>query len=200
MRGIKVLTYAQETSHPHHYTTSENSWYKAGLEHGFMLFMPNSNPTIRMSQQKWRVTSSTKLPSFRQFWWPGTLSQAKVTFFLIPKIDGLKLLTGDAHIRFEGQVLAWGVWLSATFCWLLGEGGVPMRWVSIGKFLQWHYWKRFLGSSKMGHFPSCSGTFCPPPKLLPALYLSSAWFSALGCCHVIGCLHNCFKEQVYRCT
>ncbi len=40
---------------PHHYTTSLNRWDKAGWIHAFMIFMPNSDPTIWMSQQKSRL-------------------------------------------------------------------------------------------------------------------------------------------------
>ncbi len=43
---------------PHHYTnttTSLNRWDKAGWIHAFMLFTPNSDPTIWMSQQKSRL-------------------------------------------------------------------------------------------------------------------------------------------------
>lgn len=38
----------------HHYSTSGslNCWHKAGRDHGFMLEMPKSGPTICMSQQK----------------------------------------------------------------------------------------------------------------------------------------------------
>ncbi len=42
---------------PTHYTTttSLNRWEKAGWIHAFMFFMPNSDPTILMSQQKLRL-------------------------------------------------------------------------------------------------------------------------------------------------
>ncbi len=42
---------------PHHYTTttSLNCWDKAGWIHAFMFFMPNSDPTIWMSQQNSRL-------------------------------------------------------------------------------------------------------------------------------------------------
>ena len=36
---------------PHHYTTL-NRWYKAGWIHAFMMFTPNSDPTIWMLQLK----------------------------------------------------------------------------------------------------------------------------------------------------
>ena len=46
---------------PHYYTTTTrlDCWHKAGWVHGFMLLVPNSDPTICMPQQKSR------------FIWPG---------------------------------------------------------------------------------------------------------------------------------
>lgn len=49
--GANCPTVCQENV-PH--TTSLNCQCKAGWSHDFMLFMPNLNPTIWMSQQKWR--------------------------------------------------------------------------------------------------------------------------------------------------
>ncbi len=51
------LYYSGRKYLPHHYTTttSLNRWDKAGWIHAFMFFMPNSDPTIWISQQKSRL-------------------------------------------------------------------------------------------------------------------------------------------------
>ena len=73
---------------PHHYTTSSslNCWYKAGWIHAFMLFKPNSDPTIWMLQLKSRLITPGSvflvflLPNFGKIEWIVTsVSCSKLT-------------------------------------------------------------------------------------------------------------------------
>ena len=56
---------------PHHYTTTSlDCWHKAGRVHGFMLLMPNSDPTIcSLSRNRFIRPGLFSQSSSVQCWW-----------------------------------------------------------------------------------------------------------------------------------
>ncbi len=82
--GTKNPKVCQENIPPHHYTTttSLNHWDKTEWIHAFMLFTPNSDPTIWMSQQKSRLIRQATFfqSSIVQFWWSCVNCSLRVLF------------------------------------------------------------------------------------------------------------------------
>ncbi len=91
---------------PHHCTTitSLNHWYTERWIYVFMLFMPNSDPTIRMSQQKLRlIRPGSLLQSSIKFWWAGANYSLSFQFLADRRGTwcGLLLLYRPSASRFD---------------------------------------------------------------------------------------------------